>query len=119
MENLKPCPFCGSKEISAWYRGTRYGRIAFIECDTCGATSKTFRYYDDNKEFNENDIGAEKAVAAWNRRAIGKDEYRKIIETLRMIQDPEIYEPQITEETFEVLELAIKIIEAMENDKNV
>ena len=40
----------------------------------------------------------------------------KAIDLLRRIQEPEAYEPQITEEAFEALELAIR---ALGTDKNV
>ena len=40
----------------------------------------------------------------------------KAIDLLRRMQEPELYEPQITEEAFEALELAIK---ALGTDKNV
>ena len=69
MGELKDCPFCGSKDVSLWYKGVRYGRIAYAECDMCGATSKAFSYYSMEDEFDENDPGAKKALMAWNRRA--------------------------------------------------
>lgn len=69
MANLKGCPFCGSDEISAWYKGVRYGRIAYVECDVCGAKSKAFSYYSRDEEFDEKDRGVIRAVDAWNRRA--------------------------------------------------
>lgn len=49
---LKPCPFCGSKNIEI----TSYGAdIVFIQCDGCSAT---FPHFDCEKE----------AIEAWNRR---------------------------------------------------
>lgn len=68
MDELKPCPFCGSKEVSLWYKGVRYGKIAFAECDICGAKSKAFSYYSKENEFDFDDPGAKKAYYAWNRR---------------------------------------------------
>ena len=68
QEELKPCPFCGSDEITAWYQGTKYGRIAYVECDICGAKTKAFKYLSEDKEYDDSDPGSKKAYAAWNRR---------------------------------------------------
>ena len=114
MNEIKPCPFCGGTEIYLYTRGVRYGKIAYAKCEVCGATSKAFSYYDEGKEINPNDIGFQKALAAWNRRTPENNGYSEIIERLRRLQEPEQYEPQITQETFEALEIAIRIIEAME-----
>ena len=69
MSELKACPFCGSVEVSIWYQNVRYGRIAYAECDVCGAKSKAFKYYSQEKKFDPEDIGALCAFNAWNRRA--------------------------------------------------
>ena len=50
---LKPCPFCGSKNIDL----VDYSAvIVFVQCDDCCATFPQF----DTKE---------EAIEAWNRRA--------------------------------------------------
>ena len=69
MSDLKGCPFCGSEDVSLWYKGVRYGRITYAECDVCGAKSKAFAYYSSEDEFDSDDPGAVKARFAWNRRA--------------------------------------------------
>ena len=69
MSELKPCPFCGGK---AWYwtRGTRYGHIAWIECETCGCKTKAV-----STKLQVDDAGFEQSTpvkvldAIWNRRA--------------------------------------------------
>ena len=56
-DKLKPCPFCGSEDITIGYclRGDKT-REAYIECIECGASG-----YPYTKE--------KKAIDAWNRRA--------------------------------------------------
>lgn len=67
MSELKKCPFCGGN-ASGWYKTVRFGRIAYVECDVCGAKSKAFTYYATVDDFDENDMGVERATTAWNRR---------------------------------------------------
>lgn len=69
MNELKNCPFCGSQEVSYWYKEVRFGRIAYIECDVCRAKSRAFRYLSQEEELDVNDIGAMQARDAWNRRS--------------------------------------------------
>lgn len=52
MDEMKPCPFCGSKKISLDVSGN----WAQVECDSCGSAGAVF----DNKE---------EAIEAWNTRA--------------------------------------------------
>lgn len=54
MEKLKPCPFCGGKNIHCADAGHKTN-MWFIQCEDCGAT---FPHFDSEKEANE----------AWNRR---------------------------------------------------
>ena len=51
---LKPCPFCGSTNISVVEAGIRTD-IWFVQCEDCTAT---FPHFDSKAE----------AVMAWNRR---------------------------------------------------
>ena len=52
VNELKPCPFCGSENIEI----TSYcADLVFIQCDGCGAT---FPHFDSEKE----------AIKAWNGR---------------------------------------------------
>jgi len=50
MENLKPCPFCGSKKIHI------YGMLHIVECKECRASISA--------KFTTGE-----AIKAWNRRA--------------------------------------------------
>lgn len=53
MEELKPCPFCGSSEVRciSFFRDDEY----YIQCNNCGAES--------GLKFQER-----KAIEAWNKR---------------------------------------------------
>lgn len=79
MIELKPCPFCGSRNTSTGFAHPIYmikryrGKFVFAGCRDCGATTPLF--YANNKtrsplinEANE-EIVLEKAAEAWNRRA--------------------------------------------------
>ena len=68
MAEILDCPFCGTDDVSVWYKNVRFGRIVFVECDLCGAKSKAFMYYSKKEEFDWNDTGVKKAIDAWNRR---------------------------------------------------
>ena len=67
MAELKPCPFCGSKNI----RINAYGFGYYgIECLGCGV--ETARYKNISKYLEGSlpiEKKAEKAIEAWNRRA--------------------------------------------------
>lgn len=59
MDNLKPCPFCGSKYINVNYIREDEGRGiegAYIECPNCGTSTRIFDDPDEVVEF-------------WNRRS--------------------------------------------------
>lgn len=55
MEELRPCPFCGSDHVDLICMGTREDDPHVVECDDCDATATGM----DRAE----------AVANWNRRA--------------------------------------------------
>ena len=71
MEQLKPCPFCGSTDL---YLETEevgfplYVNVPIIFCNTCKTISKT---EDDSMEMREEkayEYLKIKAIEAWNRR---------------------------------------------------
>ena len=58
---MKPCPFCGSEDVS-------FGKledICYVECWDCSASIETYS-------------GIEDAVKKWNRQAINRDELLKV-----------------------------------------
>ena len=63
MTKLKPCPFCGNKEVILMSCAICDG---YIYCDGCGFETK--RYWDDLKNHKVVKSWQEKAIAAWNRR---------------------------------------------------
>ena len=52
MDELKPCPFCGSRDVEVVHPG----RCWVILCNTCQAEGPT-------------DLGESGAIEAWNTRA--------------------------------------------------
>lgn len=66
---LKPCPFCGSKDIRpdiVHIKGT-VKFMSLIKCDCCGAQTKAFAFKDmDDWEMER---ALDKTIAAWQRRA--------------------------------------------------
>ena len=58
---LKPCPFCGSEDVSCG----RLEDVYFVECWDCCAKVETYN-------------GIEDAVKTWNTRAIDRDELLKV-----------------------------------------
>lgn len=60
-EKLKPCPFCGCKDVLEEDDGN-YPEFSecWCECASCGATSMISRYYDS-------------AIKAWNTRTEGNN----------------------------------------------
>lgn len=67
-EKLKPCPFCGSRDVDVFdAAGEPYGcSQPYVHCNNCCADSKMCDSLD-------------KAVAAWNRRAIDVDAIKDVI----------------------------------------
>lgn len=65
---LKPCPFCGGEAV-AYTQGGRYGLFAWLECDFCGAKTKTVtsELSANNPEFQESSVMRRLSIA-WNRR---------------------------------------------------
>ena len=55
-DSLKPCPFCGSKDVHLFKVYCDYGDELWCECLNCEANAKSS--FDDEQE----------AIDAWNRR---------------------------------------------------
>ena len=68
MAELKNCPFCNGKAWF-WTKGTRYGFIAWVECETCGCKTKAVstKLQVDDEGFEET-TPATVIAASWNRR---------------------------------------------------
>ena len=56
MDELKPCPFCGSDRIEIDDLGYQETPCWFVACNNCGAEISGFLYLS-------------RAIEAWNRRA--------------------------------------------------
>ena len=63
-DELKNCPFCNGK-ASVMFVRANFGDLAYVECNTCAAKTRTFLLRDKD---NRDDIGYLNAVDAWNRR---------------------------------------------------
>lgn len=99
MTKLKPCPFCGNKEVILMSCAICDG---YIYCDGCGFETK--RYWDDLKDHKVVKSWQEKAIAAWNRRGgeqimktviatiIEKNEYRIKIDVENDATEDEIWD---------------------------
>lgn len=99
MTKLKPCPFCGNKEVILMSCAICDG---YIYCDGCGFETK--RYWDDLKNHKVVKSWQEKAIAAWNRRdgeqimktviatIIEKNEYRIEIDVENDATEDEIWD---------------------------
>ena len=99
MTKLKPCPFCGNKEVILMSCAICDG---YIYCDGCGFETK--RYWDDLKDRKVVKSWQEKAIAAWNRRdgeqimktviatIIEKNEYRIEIDVENDATEDEIWD---------------------------
>ena len=99
MTKLKPCPFCGNKEVILMSCAICDG---YIYCDGCGFETK--RYWDDLKDHKVVQSWQEKAIAAWNRRdgeqimktviatIIEKNEYRIKIDVENDATEDEIWD---------------------------
>ena len=74
---LKKCPFCGS-EASFLFETGRYGPFGYVECDLCGARTKTKKVVknfpiEDNEEAFWNQPAFLSLENAWNKRAGGDE----------------------------------------------
>lgn len=64
--NLLPCPFCGSKNISA-YTGS-IGPDCSIECDECGAMINCDVPWGNMTEAEHDEACRKELTKRWNRR---------------------------------------------------
>lgn len=62
---LKPCPFCGSGDVTC----ERFEDVYYVECLSCSAKFESYN-------------GIEDALAGWNARAIDRDDLLKVAEEL-------------------------------------
>ena len=63
--DLKPCPFCGAEaKLTTAIRNNYFPirQVAYVMCNTCGASSYAFR------DLENNGHHILKAIEAWNRR---------------------------------------------------
>lgn len=60
---LKPCPFCGGKEIHSYWGNNRI----WFECESCGVKSQTFS---SPAVFENREDSKSKLLKAWNTRAV-------------------------------------------------
>lgn len=67
MDDLKPCPFCGSKAELIAYPG-KFGWFVYCECTFCRGRGAAFHYGKDLLEDWGVSWPAERAAEAWNRR---------------------------------------------------
>ena len=65
MDELKPCPFCGSEVIYVTTKEGRMDSTTTIFCNSC----KTSVILEENEEEGFSKETKAKAIEAWNRRA--------------------------------------------------
>lgn len=75
---LKPCPFCGDVARRAFNIG-QYGAFGCIECDLCGAKSKSVKLIGPKQFESEEAFWTQRAwdpaVRNWNRRFERREEH--------------------------------------------
>ena len=73
MDNLKPCPFCGTvpkTEVQVTQMGGGEDRVAFsVCCAECGINKTAILVINRSSSFFDVEDAMERAVEAWNRRA--------------------------------------------------
>ena len=62
--DLKPCPFCGKKEVSLLFFEKEESAVAYVKCPSCGATGSAVS---ESKE-EAQDRMHKRAAALWNHR---------------------------------------------------
>lgn len=63
-EELKPCPFCGSKNVYIHSQDGYADKTTIIFCNDCKSTV----FVEDNEEKGYDDKTIDRAIRAWNRR---------------------------------------------------
>lgn len=84
-DDLKPCPWCGSAEIST----DNDGEVEWLRCDNCHATGP----------FSADDAAADLSIeAAWNKRPV-EDALRERVKVLEGALGPfaKAYDPDARE----------------------
>lgn len=88
LQKLKPCPFCGSDNISwCWNLSLKFGYFAYIQCQECKAQTRPVSISTelckkegfsnpDNKSFWENE-SFQTAGRLWNHRRRRRKEVEK------------------------------------------
>ena len=63
-EELKPCPFCGGKNLQKWSGMDNEDKRSTyrLSCLSCGASGP---YYDESRDV----FGLDEVIKAWNTRA--------------------------------------------------
>ena len=71
MSKLKSCPFCGAsnEDIDIYTVMAKYGRLAYIQCELCGARSASKKVEGD---VDDKGFWEQRAIklleSLWNRR---------------------------------------------------
>ena len=74
MSELKPCPFCGSRNHLLFNNGF----MAFVVCNNCGSSSRI--------SLRENNpIYKESVIEAWNRR-VADEETRPLVDAVEVVR---------------------------------
>ena len=72
-EKLKPCPFCGSENVTLAYNSSRYKRYYYyVSCMICGARTRGEGIYADHVSEEWDNQAAMKSVSCWNQRAVSE-----------------------------------------------
>lgn len=75
MKELKPCPFCGSKEVEIMLGSEKFIQYkeldrfdsVFVGCEFCGATSSHFEFsLSSEKGSSTKEEAATRAIVHWN-----------------------------------------------------
>ena len=64
MSELKPCPFCGSKDVYSTFEFGYRDNTEIVFCNTCKIIVKL----EENEEEGLSNETRRKAIEAWNRR---------------------------------------------------
>lgn len=79
MNELKPCPFCGSYAVSANWKifdgppRELKGKVFWqVECQHCRC--RTGMHFEEDAKYYNGVVGEERAVASWNTRSTDNKE---------------------------------------------